>query len=60
MWGHGGGSVLYFTEQERFITAKWLDKKTLEVIYDKRIIFDKKDESAYYMGDEVKIIYTVQ
>jgi len=60
MWGQGGGSVLYFTEQGKFITAKWLDKKTLEVIYDKSIIFDKKDESAYFMGDDIKIIYKEQ
>ena len=60
MWEQGGGSVLYFTEQEKFITAKWLDKKTLEIIYDKSIIFDKKDESAYYMGEDIKIIYKEQ
>jgi hypothetical protein len=57
MWGLGGGSVLYFTAQGKSISAKWLDSHTLEVTHDKDIVFTKKDDSAYYFGDSVKVIY---
>lgn len=57
MWGQDGGSILYFTGQGEFITAEWIDNKTLEIIHDKNIVFEKKDESAYYNGDNVKVIY---
>jgi Rad3-related DNA helicase len=56
-WGNGGGSVLYFTGQGQAITAKWLDSQTLEIIHDKEISFSKKDESAYFCGDDIKITY---
>lgn len=58
MWNSGGGgSVLYFAGQGKSITANWLDSKTLEVIYDKDIIFTMKQESARYYNDEVTVIY---
>ena len=56
-WKDGGGSVLYFTGQGKNISAKWIDSQILEVTYDKSIVFIKKDDSAYYCGDEVKVIY---
>lgn len=57
MCGQSGGSVLYFTGQGKSISATWLDNKTLEVIHDKDIVFDKQDDRAYFRGDEIKIIY---
>ena len=60
MWGQEGGSVLYFTGQGQFITAKWIDQKTLEITHDKNIQFEKQDDSAYFSGDSVKIIYIKQ
>lgn len=59
-WGQGGGSVLCFTGQGKNISAKWLDCKTLEVIHDKEIEFTKKDDRAYFCGDDIKIIYKSQ
>ena len=59
MWEQGGGSVLYFTELEKFITAKWLDNKTLEVTHEEDILFSKKDYRAYFCGDDIKVIYKI-
>lgn len=57
-WENGGGtSVFYFTSQGKNISAKWIDNKTLEVYYDKDIIFEQQDDRAYYSGDDIKIIY---
>lgn len=58
MWAGGGGSILYFNEPDKDISAKWLDSQTLEIIHDKSIVFSKKDEKAYFMGDEVIVKYT--
>lgn len=60
MWEQGGGSVLYFTGQGKNISAKWLDSKTLEVTHDKDIEFTMKKESAYFSGDDIKVIYKPQ
>jgi len=60
MWRQGGGSVLYFTGQGKSISAKWIDSQTLEIVHDKEIVFTKKDDSAYFCGDEVKIKYKSQ
>jgi len=56
----GGSSVLYFTGQGKYISAKWLDSQTLEVTHDKDIVFTKKDERAYFCGDDIKVIYKPQ
>jgi hypothetical protein len=58
MWAGGGGSILYFNQASKDISAKWLDSQTLEIIHDRSIMFSKKDEKAYFMGDEVIIKYT--
>jgi hypothetical protein len=58
MWDSGGGSVLYFDQPNQDISAKWVDNGTLEITHDKNIVFSKKDEKAFYMGDEVIIKYT--
>ena len=57
MWGQGGGSALYFTGQGKTISATWLDNNTLEVTHDKDIVFTKQDDSAYFCGDDIKVIY---
>ena len=60
MWGGGGGSVLYFTGQGKNISAKWLDSKTIEITHDKDIVFTMQKDSAYFCGDDIKIIYKAQ
>ncbi len=56
----GGGSVLYFTGQGKNVSAKWLDCQTLEVTHDKDIEFTKRDDRAYFCGDDIKVIYKPQ
>jgi hypothetical protein len=56
-WSSGGGSVLYFNGQGKSIIARWLDNQTLEVIHDSDIVFIKKDDRAYFCGDDIKVIY---
>jgi hypothetical protein len=60
MWAEGGGSVLYFNGQNKNISAYWIDDNTLEVTHDNDIVFNKKDDRAYFCGDEVKIIYKTE
>lgn len=57
IWGQGGGSVLYFTEQGKKISAKWLDSKKIEITHDKDIVFTMQKDSAYFCGDDIKVIY---
>jgi hypothetical protein len=57
MWKDGASSILYFKNEGAFINAKWLDEQTLQIEYDKDITIIKKDDSSYWDGDEVKIIY---
>lgn len=56
-WKQGGGSILYFTGQGKNISAKWLDSGTLEVTHDKDIVFSMKNDSSYFFGDNIKVIY---
>ncbi|HMK26729.1 MAG TPA: hypothetical protein VK483_11935 [Chitinophagaceae bacterium] len=56
----GGSSVLYYVGQGKNISAKWLDNQTLEVTHDKDIEFTKKDERAFFCGDDIKVIYMPQ
>ncbi len=60
MWGTGGGSVLYFEGEGKYISAIWLNSTTLKIIHAKEIVFSMKKESGYYCGDEVKILYKTQ
>ncbi len=53
----GGGSVLYFTGQGKNISAKWINSQILEITHDKDIVFTKKDDRAYFCGDDIKVIY---
>ncbi|MFN8358674.1 MAG: hypothetical protein U0264_02050 [Candidatus Kapaibacterium sp.] len=57
MWENGGGAELYYTEKGKSISAIWLDNSTLEISHDKDIIFNKKDNSAFFCGDGVTIVY---
>lgn len=56
-WGGGGGSILYFTGQGKFISAMWHDSQTLEVTHDEDIVFRKKNETFYFCGDQGVVIY---
>jgi hypothetical protein len=56
-WSSGGGSVFYFNEKGKFVTARWLDNQTLEIKHDKTIKFAKKDESFFFCGDQGTIKY---
>jgi hypothetical protein len=56
-WRGGGGSVLYFTGQGKFISAKWRDSQTLVITHDIHIVFTKKDEAFYFNGDAGVVIY---
>jgi hypothetical protein len=57
-WNSGGGSILYFIGQGKFITAKWINSQTLEIIHDRNIVFTKKDDRFYFCGDEGSVIYS--
>lgn len=56
-WGSGGAAVFYFYTQGKFVTAKWLDSQTLEILHDKTIQFAKKEETFYLSGDQGVIRY---
>jgi hypothetical protein len=56
-WSSGGGSVFYFYEKDKFVTARWVDSQTLEIKHDKTIKFVKKDESFFFRGDQGTIKY---
>lgn len=56
-WKNGGGSILYFNELGKNITARWIDNQTLEIVHDSDIRFTlKRNDSAYY-NDLVNVIY---
>jgi len=59
-WLSGGGSVFYFYEKGKFVTARWADSQTLEIKHDKTITFAKKDESFFFCGDKVVINYIAE
>jgi hypothetical protein len=56
-WRGGGGSILYFTGQGKFISAKWRDSQTLVITHDIHIVFSKKEEAFYFNGDAGVVIY---
>lgn len=56
-WGGCGGSVFYFSEKGKFITAHWLDSQTLEIRHDPTIVFSKKEDSFYLLGDQGIVKY---
>ncbi len=56
-WGSGGGSVFYFAETGKYITAKWIDNQTLQIIHESNINFQKKEATSFFCGNTVKILY---
>ena len=57
-WFSGGGTgVMYYVDEGKRVSAKWLNSQTLEITHEKNITFHKKDEQSSFRGDEVKIIY---
>jgi hypothetical protein len=60
MWDNGGGSILYFSPSNQNISAQWINNAILEITHDKNIVFSKKEEKLFFMGDEVIIKYRVK
>ena len=58
-WADGGGGVLNYTNQDENIDARWLDSHTLEILHNKEIVFTQQNSTAFFWGDEVKIIYKI-
>jgi len=56
----GGGSVLYYKEEGKNVSATWLDSQTLEITYDKNIVFTKKENSISFCKDIVQVLYKPQ
>jgi len=56
-WEMGGGSIMYFAGQGKFVSAKWRDSQTLEIMHDKDIVFIKKDETFGFDGDLGIVVY---
>ena len=57
-WFSGGGAgIMYYVGEGNQVLAEWIDSQTLEITLEPNTIFQKKDESSYFCGDEVKIIY---
>ncbi|USD27648.1 hypothetical protein J8Z24_11875 [Pseudoalteromonas sp. SCSIO 43201] len=57
MWGSGGGSIFYFSKEGTQVSAEWQDSQKLIVTTEKGIEFAKKDDSAFFCGDKIEIIY---
>ncbi len=57
LFNGGGHSIIYFSGQEQFLSARWLDSQKLEITHDKSIVFTKKEIQAYFCGDIVSITY---
>ena len=57
-WNSGGGSGIFsFNEKGKYISAKWIDSQTVEVLHDRTIKFYQKVEKFYYCGDQGVIKY---
>lgn len=57
MWGMEGGSVFFFAKQGAKVAARWVDSQNLEVSIEPGIEFSKKDDRAFFCGDEVFVRY---
>jgi hypothetical protein len=49
-----GSSIIYFTGQGKFISARWVDNDTIEITHDKDINFSIKHSTFFGLG---KVIY---
>lgn len=57
-WYSGGGAgIMYYVGEGKEVSAKWINSQTLEITHEANTKFQKKDESSYFFGDEVQIIY---
>ena len=56
----GGGGIIHYFEQGKYISAKWIDNQTLEITHDKDIEFSQKKDEDYFCGSIVKILYKPQ
>ena len=57
MWATGGGSVFYFSKEGAQVSAEWQDSQKLVITTEKGIEFSKKDDSAFFCGDQVDVTY---
>jgi len=57
MWDSGGGSVFYLTKQGVIVSARWLESQKLEVTIEKGIRYTKRDDRAFFCGDEIEVQY---
>lgn len=57
-WYSGGGAgIMYYVGEGKEVSAKWINSQTLEITHEPNTTFHKKDESSYFFGDEVQIMY---
>ncbi len=57
MRGSEGGSVFYFSKEGAHVRVEWQGSQKLVINTEKGIEFSKKDQSAFYCGDKVEVIY---
>jgi hypothetical protein len=57
MWGTGGGSVFYLSKEGAQVKARWNDSSTITVTFEEDIEFSKQDDSAFFRGDRVTVVY---
>ena len=57
MWATGGGSVFYFSKEGAKVSAEWEGSQKLVITTELGIEFSKKDDSAFFCGDQVGVTY---
>lgn len=58
-WQYGGGSIMYFKDQEKHPSARWLTDNTLEIKHSKDIKFTMKRNWFGFFNDEIFVEYIV-
>ena len=60
-WNSGGGAgIMYYTEESKNISAKWIDSNKLEIIHEPNLTFDKKEKESFFRGDKAIIEYITE
>lgn len=59
-WSNGGNGIFSFKSEKDNVIAQWINSQTLEIICSSDIVFDQKNESFYFLGDQGKVIYTLK
>ena len=60
-WNSGGGAgIMYYTEENKNISAKWIDSNKLEIIHEPNLTFDKKEKNSFFRGDKAVIEYITE